>query len=510
MRGLFVASILLMLLPSPTVAASFERDPPLSIHPENPKYFLFRGKPLVLVTATEHYGSVINRRFDFQKYLSDAAAKHMTLTRTFLLFRELQTPRNPYSPCKPESPDYVAPYPRTGPGKALDGEPIYDLDRWNPEYFERLHRFLSKASERGIVVELTLFSNTYADNVWALNPLRSRNNKQSIGKVEWPDYTSTRDKDLLERQMAYVRKIVQETSKYDNVYYEICNEASGSVARHATHEDVDAWQELMAHTIREELKKLNRRHLVFGPEAFRYAPRFEQSFDKSFAGTMLDAVNCHPLPGLTVGGHAYDLGHFMSKELKLGQVRDFCLAAQRTHKPCVLDEDNVASMYRDMVGWTIHRKRAWTAILSGAHYDYIDFSVTVGNEAGTAESRQSLRTWMKHLSDFIHGFDFVHAQPLPGWITSKPDHMVVATLAVQGTDYVSYLADAREVTDADAGQALEGKVVFSLPNGRFSVRLYSPTTGMYSPGILLDGGKDTSLPLPQFRHDIVLRATRVK
>ena len=33
---------------------------PIAIHPENPKYFLFRGKPLVLVAATEHYGSVIN------------------------------------------------------------------------------------------------------------------------------------------------------------------------------------------------------------------------------------------------------------------------------------------------------------------------------------------------------------------------------------------------------------------------------------------------------------------
>ena len=95
---------------------------PVRIHPENPKYFLFRGKPLVLVTATEHYGSVINHPFDFEKYLDDAAAKKMTLTRTFLLFREQQSSRNPSSPCKPESPDYIAPFPRTGPGKALDGE----------------------------------------------------------------------------------------------------------------------------------------------------------------------------------------------------------------------------------------------------------------------------------------------------------------------------------------------------------------------------------------------------
>ena len=105
------------------------------LHPQNSHYFVYDGKPLVLVTATEHYGSVLNRPFDFEKYLDDAARNKMTMTRTFLLFREQQSSRNPSSPAKPESPDYVAPFPRTGPGKALDGEPIYDLDQWNPEYF---------------------------------------------------------------------------------------------------------------------------------------------------------------------------------------------------------------------------------------------------------------------------------------------------------------------------------------------------------------------------------------
>jgi len=32
----------------------------ISIHPDNPRYFLFRGKPLVLITASEHYGSVMS------------------------------------------------------------------------------------------------------------------------------------------------------------------------------------------------------------------------------------------------------------------------------------------------------------------------------------------------------------------------------------------------------------------------------------------------------------------
>src|SRR5512135_1358970 len=122
---------------------------PLRIHPDNPRLFEFRGRPRVLVTATEHYGAVMNRPFRFERYLADAAEKGMTLTRLFTLFRELQTPSNPYSTCKPESPDYVAPFARTGPGLALDGQPKFDLDRWNPEFFDRLHRFLTIAGRYG-------------------------------------------------------------------------------------------------------------------------------------------------------------------------------------------------------------------------------------------------------------------------------------------------------------------------------------------------------------------------
>jgi len=62
---------------------------PIQVHPSNSKIFEFRGKPLILVTASEHYGAVMNRPFRFERYLADVAEKHITLTRLFLLFREL-------------------------------------------------------------------------------------------------------------------------------------------------------------------------------------------------------------------------------------------------------------------------------------------------------------------------------------------------------------------------------------------------------------------------------------
>ena len=138
-------------------------------------------------------------------------------------------------------------------------------------------------------------------------------------------------------------------------------------------------------------------------------------------------------------------------------------------------------MYRDPVGWTIHRKRAWTALLNGAHYDYIDFSITVGSEAGTPASRRDIRSWMQHLSEFMAGLDFMHSKPAPDWITAKPDHLVTSALSIGNQDYSAYLADSREVTDSSAGDPISGKVGLALPTGKFSVRLYSPVTGQYSP-----------------------------
>ncbi|OJW21485.1 MAG: hypothetical protein BGO49_13525 [Planctomycetales bacterium 71-10] len=483
---------------------------PISVHPENPRYFLFRGKPLVLVAGSEHYGAVVNRLFDFDRYLRDAAERKQTVTRTFLLFREQQGARNPSSPIKPESPEFVAPWPRTGPGGALDGEPRYDLDRWNPEYFDRLHRFLSRASELGIVVELTIFSNTYTDSVWMLNPLRAQNNLQGVGKVEWPEYNTLRDKELVERQLAYARKVVQETSAFDNVYYEICNEPGGAVPGHATQAEVDAWQAEVGRTVRDELKSLGRRHLVVGAQAFSYVPSVTIPLDASFPDPTYDAVNVHPLPDTHLGGRVFQMGNFMSKELKLAEMRDFGQAVHAIGlKPCVMDEDNCASMYRDDVGWTIHRKRAWTSVMTGCHYDFIDFSIQIGAETGVAGSGPKIRAWMGNLSDFIHGFDFIHAAPAPGWIEEKPDHLVVSTLAVEGRDYAAYLADAREVAEPGAGEPVGGPISFTLPDGSYGLSLYSPTTGASSPAIPVEGGRKTTIALPPFRHDVVVRVVRV-
>lgn len=483
---------------------------PIRVHPDNPRLFEFRGRPRVLLTATEHYGAVMNRPFRFERYLVDAAAKGMTLTRLFVLFRELQSHCNPYSTCKPESPDYIAPFLRTGPGRALDGEPKFDLDRPNPEFFERLHRFLSLASDHGIVVEVVLLSNTYEERIWALNPLNSANNVNGLQPIAWPTCMTLRHADLVARQLAHVRRIVEEVNAYDNVFFELCNEPGGGLPGEGSPsvEEVNDWQRAIAAAVRGAETRLPQRHLVAGQEAFEWVP-FVQLSTQSFRDYPIDIVNMHPLPATTFDGVAYDLGQFMSKQLRLRPVRDYCLATRGEAKPLNLDEDNVASQYKDPDGWTIHRKRAWTALMCGAHYDVIDFTIINYCETGTDESQRCLRTWFMHLSGFIHSLDLARSRPLTGTVVEAPAHTVESAFGVQGEDLAVYLADERELEDPEAGTPIAGHLTLDVPQGPYQVSCFSPETGLYSPAITLTGGPATRLDLPAFTHDLVVRLTRV-
>jgi hypothetical protein len=484
---------------------------PITIHPANNRVFLFRGRPRVFVCATEHYGAVLNRPFRFEPYLQEAARCSQTLTRLFLLFRELQTPRNPYSTCKPESADYISPFARTGPGLALDGEPKFDLSRWNEEFFERLHRFITMAGERDVAVEIVLLSNTYHESVWALNPMNPANNVNGMPDFVWPEYMTLKQETVWQWQRRYIKKVVSELNGYDNIVYEVCNEPIGGYTYQGgatTRQDVDTWQTRIMELVRSTEGKLGTRHLIAGQQA-GFPDPWEQPMTESFTDLGFDIVNNHPLPNTTYRGKSYNLGPFISKRLHLQQVRDFCLATSGEAKPLSLDEDNVASCYADQEAWTIHRKRAWMALMCGCHYDYIDFSIRVGREAGTEESRAAIRTWMGFLSRFIHSLDVVSAKPMSGCVKQSPEHTLTAALVVPGREYAIYIADGREHDQAGAGEAIAGSLIVEIEPGTYGLSCFSPAAGMESPALLVDGGARTPMKLPVFEHDIVVRLRRM-
>ena len=491
---------------------------PISLHPDNPRYFLYDDKPLVLITATEHYGAVINRNFNYEAYLDDMVDKQHTLSRCFLLFREMQVfdgstlvPINPHSPCKPLAGEFVSPFARTGNGFATDGYPKFDLDTWNPEYFERLHGFLQAGEERGIIIELTLFSSTYSDAVWRLNPLNIQNNVNGVGDIPWQDYVSMRDKVLFDRQLSYVRKIVQEVNPYKNIYLEICNEPfttrAGFTAQKgfASKEEVQAWQRKIRETIREEEARLSNKHLIFQvPLEFW---RTDTALEEILAEDNVDAINMHDYQNLTYKDIPLtSLSRFMQRDLRLRRINHFWTSVHGTAKPFIFDEDNSATNALDEEAWTVHRKRAWATVCSGGHYNMIDFSVQVGGqEAGTPASQAMIRSWLKYLSSFTHSLDFISMKPLVNFASETPKSTIAITLAKEAEEYILYLADEREVDDAALGEPCAGKLSLNLPEGSYTVKFFSPVEGVYLENETHAAGGELSLELKPFIHDIVIQ-----
>ena len=125
-------------------------DKPLALHPDNPHYFLFRGRPTVLVTSAEHYGAVLNRDFDAVRYLDELQRRGLNLTRAFTGVycedaRSFGITRNTLAPADGK---LLCPWARSDePGYAWGGNK-FDLAAWNPAFFERFHNALYMSTGR--------------------------------------------------------------------------------------------------------------------------------------------------------------------------------------------------------------------------------------------------------------------------------------------------------------------------------------------------------------------------
>jgi hypothetical protein len=230
----------------------------LSLLPENPKYFLFRGEPTLLITSAEHYGILMNSAFDYDTYLETLAKDSLNLTRIFSgAYLEHSNDFNIFkNTMGPDSVSYLAPWARSTEKGYANGGNKFDLSTWDARYFERLHHIFQKASEKGIVIEFNFFCPMYNEALWDICPMNASNNMQGIGAVGFEEvYKLERDSALLGVQEKLVRKFVQELNQYDNLYFEICNEPYfGGVEMQ--------WQHHITDIVVETEKELPNKHLI--------------------------------------------------------------------------------------------------------------------------------------------------------------------------------------------------------------------------------------------------------
>jgi len=231
---------------------------PISLHPRNPHYFLFRGKPTILITSGEHYGAVLNLDFDYVKYLDTLQRDGLNLTRTFTgAYIEphgaFKITQNTLAPVHGR---LICPWARSDTPGYANGGNKFDLNRWDEAYLKRLKDFVAQAGKRGVIVEMNLFCPFYEEAMWKLSPLNALNNVNGLGSVPCSDvYTLDKHGGLLDVQEKLVHKIVTDLRDFNNVYYEICNEPYfGGVTME--------WQHHISAVIEETEKSFLHRHLI--------------------------------------------------------------------------------------------------------------------------------------------------------------------------------------------------------------------------------------------------------
>ena len=454
--------------PQSLFAVPPEPPKPISLDPGNPHYFLFRGRPTVLITSAEHYGAVINLDFDYPLYLNELHEHGFNLTRLFSgVYVENPTAfhiaRNTLAPAPLR---FICPWARsTEPGYAGGGNK-FDLHTWDQAYFRRLKDFVAQAGKRGIVVEMVLFCPYYGDQQWDLSPIKASNNIQGIGGIPRTQALTLQNGPLLAIQDAMVRKIVTELHNFDNVYYEVCNEPYfGGVTL--------AWQNHMIETIKKAETGFPEKHLI--------AQNISNGSRKIR----------NPNPSVSIFNFHYSRPP-MSVVWNYGLNR-------------VISDDETGSRG---TGNGPYRREGWDFILAGGGvYDNLDYSFTVGHEDGTFKfpstqpggGGHTLQAQLSILKKFIESFDFVHMHPDDSDVKAVGSTARIYALAQPGKAYAVYVD----------GGGPQTTLLFNVPAGRYQAEWIDTRTGAVdkSENVSQLAGELT-LDSPSYSEDVALRLMR--
>jgi len=447
----------------------------LQICPQHPYYFRDGGRHVVLVGVSDRSLFTLwknEKGLSWRKYLDDLAAHHLNYVRHDVCsWGGLLAPVN--YPAQFSNPAW--PFARTGPGKAIDGKPKFDLTRFDPSYFEaRLKPFLRETAKRGIYVELTLFEGFKKKRDFAESLYSEANNINRLG-LRPGQVTSDAALDnprLMALHHAYIDRVLAETAEFGHVIYEIANETGGG-----------RW---VAHLI--DYIHHHRLH----PDRLVSAGEQSTSFDPR-AGKN-DIVVKHRGGG---GLYATD-----------ADVRNHhaALLRFRVGKPVSHNEYFLyANRSTDDVNFP--RKMMWADFTAGGHSNFFDFAFWRGTGRTLDDGRPSRSPPREILRGGQYLLDFLAENRIKFWAMAPHDELAtvetgseayVFTSAQPGGEYICYVLGDGPVT-----------VVLRLTEGLFIGRWYDPKRGQFlTPEKRTQGGGRCLFRSPAFEQDIVLYVRR--
>lgn len=236
---------------------------PLRVHPDNPRYFTDDGAKAIYLAGHQWFNDLQHAAWDFpvqvdwDHYLDFLEERKLNYLRSWII----------WSVGDPTSgrPAPLMPFKRTGPDNALDGKPKFDLHQFDPDFFELLREQVAKAQRRRVYVSVMLFEvygfmdrqRSYPKSFWAGNVWHGPNNINAIdvdenGNGHGLEFFFTSREEVLQLQRAYVKRVIDAVSEYDNVLFEIANEL-----------DAGPWQHEMVRYVKDYEVTKPKQHLVY-------------------------------------------------------------------------------------------------------------------------------------------------------------------------------------------------------------------------------------------------------
>ena len=413
----------------------------LRVHPENPRYFVDGGRPVVLMgryhadficSTDEHFTRSLPGYMD---YLARELNANFTQAWAIMIFSGRKEAEYGVNTGGPQ----LMPFLRTGPGTNYYGEPRYDLTHFDPAYFARFHEFLRATREHGIYVEVTLFDicglkqggTWYGafDPRWRSHPFHPANNINDVGlpadhALGAGRFFNLRNTKLRAIQEAYVDRVLKELGGYGHVIFNVCNEYDGPFE----------WQE---HWVRRIKARCPDRLVAVNNHDGKGVP-------SGIEHGGVDLLNYHPGGGERRGNNHQAVG-----------------------KAILTDTDGYHPAELGLDGDTEVRRFAWSCFANGQHFS----DMSHGGRADRLMHCPPLPTF-KHILPFVAQVDFIHAEPHPELL---PESDEGECLAQPGKEYVIYLRQGGRLRlDTSHGSA------------RLTAAWYNPRTGEWSKSFMVN------------------------
>ena len=485
-------------------------------------YFTYHGKPLLSFgTMSDYIFYAAEDAYDYKKWADWQAAHGMNHCRAYLpgswTYIEMFTEEN-----GGEKENILFPFKEIEPGSRQ-----FNLTKFDESYWKRFREQCEYMQSKGIILDLLMLNGwqmfTYNEEIarinWDGHFFNPENNVNSCtdilgtlndegNRLKFYHSVSDGNKDLLDIQIAYYEKIIEETHDLDNIYYELVHELA---MNYSDWDKTSEWIETIAHVVRKKWQEYNPdRPIILSTDGghLRGYP-FNQGGGYPQPGSEMDWVFSRPYFDVMIGGnhhHTCNIKEWMKKYKKP-------YVAQESR-----DDSGQSWSYRIPEMRTQLRKYCWKLMM--AKCQQIDIYAKPIHNLLPAEDRPGPSNnydpngWNEFENDALYLRQFFDSIVDYGALDFK-GYFFISTVGVNlvlssPKEIIAYISSPTGMEDLEFKPNGAHVFLYDLPfpDGQYTAKFFDPKSGPAGSRKVSIHDGDIKTRTPVFVDDIVVHIVR--